>query len=122
MLKIAGPALAVAVSAAGGLGFIAGGSDVSDLDNKLDEAQQLVAERKTLCSSPDDNRLLLNDTSTLPVGVGFINWGADIKIALPLIVKYRPCAVWLFAPSHSASDLLPWVQQIRERTNGQVSI
>ncbi|OGE54447.1 hypothetical protein PENARI_c006G02011 [Penicillium arizonense] len=122
MRDVSGPALAAAVSAAGGLGFIAGGEDVSGLENKLSEAARLVAEHKARRGSPDDNSLLFHNSSSLPVGIGVINWGADFNVALPLIVKYRPCAVWLFAPSESASDQIPWVQQIREQTDGDVAI
>ncbi|OJK02308.1 hypothetical protein ASPACDRAFT_76709 [Aspergillus aculeatus ATCC 16872] len=122
MRDVSGPALAVAVSGAGGLGFIAGGDDVSNLESKLVEAQRLVAARKARNLSPDQNRVLLHDDSTLPVGVGVINWGADLDVALPLIVKYRPCAVWLFAPSTSAADQVPWVEKIRAETDGKVSI
>jgi nitronate monooxygenase len=122
MRGVAGAALAIAVSAAGGLGFIAGGDDCSDLEKKFEEAKRLVADQKTQSGSPSDNPLLLHTESTLPVGVGFLNWGADIEIALPLIVKYRPVAVWLFAPRDSVGDLQPWVRRIREKTNGDVSI
>ncbi|KAL4886853.1 hypothetical protein BJY04DRAFT_176709 [Aspergillus karnatakaensis] len=122
MRDVAGADLATAVSAAGGLGFIAGGDDVSTLEAKLIRAQSLVAQYNARQTSPDDNRLVLNEGQTLPVGVGLINWGADIQIALPLVIKYRPCAVWLFAPLDSAADLLPWVEQIRDRTGGGVSI
>ncbi|GKZ27825.1 hypothetical protein AbraCBS73388_005768 [Aspergillus brasiliensis] len=122
MRDVSGPALAVAVSGAGGLGFIAGGDDVSNLEAKLIEAQELVVAHKAREASPDKSRLLLHEDSTLPVGVGVINWGADLDRALSLIVKYRPCAVWLFAPPTSAADQIPWVENIREKTDGKVSI
>lgn len=122
MLNIAGPELATAVSAAGGIGFIAGGNDVSNLDSKFQKAEQLVKEYKAAEGSPDQNRLQLYDGPNLPVGVGFLSWGADLKMALPLIVRYRPCAVWLFAPPNSAADQVPWVEGIRTQTGGSVTI
>ncbi|GLA99823.1 hypothetical protein AtubIFM57143_008524 [Aspergillus tubingensis] len=122
MLNIAGPELATAVSAAGGIGFIAGGNDVSNLDSKFQKAEQLVKEYKAAEGSPDQNRLQLYDGPNLPVGVGFLSWGADLKMALPLIVRYCPCAVWLFAPPNSAADQVPWVEGIRTQTGGSVTI
>lgn len=50
---------------------------------------------------------------TLPVGVGFINWGADLAAALPLIAQYKPTAVWFFAPS-SVSELAEWTKKYRD--------
>ncbi|KAM5528397.1 2-nitropropane dioxygenase [Fusarium oxysporum f. sp. phaseoli] len=122
MRGVSGAALAVAVSAGGGLGFIAGGDDVSTLEGKFEAAKRLVAEKKARSESPEENPLLLHTGSTIPVGVGFLNWGADIEVALPLIVKYRPVAVWLFAPRKSAADQVPWVQRIRDQTDSDVSI
>ncbi|WKT45384.1 hypothetical protein QSH57_010237 [Fusarium oxysporum f. sp. vasinfectum] len=122
MRGVSGAALAVAVSAGGGLGFIAGGDDVSTLEGKFEAAKRLVAEQKARSESLEENPLLLLAGSTIPVGVGFLNWGADIEFALPLIVKYRPVAVWLFAPRKSAADQVPWVRRIRDQTDGDVSI
>jgi nitronate monooxygenase len=50
---------------------------------------------------------------TLPIGVGFINWGADLSNAMPLIREYKPAAVWFFAPS-SLTSLSEWVFKSRE--------
>ncbi|RDK42269.1 oxidoreductase [Aspergillus phoenicis ATCC 13157] len=122
MLNIAGPELATAVSAAGGIGFIAGGNDVSNLESKFQKAEQLAKEYKAAGGSLDQNSLQLYEGPNLPVGVGFLSWGADIKVALPLIVRYRPCAVWLFAPSNSAANQVPWVEGIRAQTGGSVAI
>ncbi|KAK2685488.1 hypothetical protein QWA68_016221 [Fusarium oxysporum] len=122
MRGVSGAALAVAISAGGGLGFIAGGDDVSTLEGKFEAAKRLVAEQKARSKSPEENPLLLHTGSTIPVGVGFLNWGADIEVSLPLIVKYRPVAVWLFAPRKSAANQVPWVRRIRDQTDGNVSI
>jgi hypothetical protein len=89
---------------AGGIGFIGAGTDTSDLSSHLLKAQDLLA------SAP------LKDThsnNTLTIGIGFINWGADLSTAIPLIAQYRPCAVWFFAPT-SLSSLLHWTQSTRQ--------
>lgn len=50
--------------------------------------------------------------NTLPIGVGFINWGADMTIAIDLIARYKPAAVWFFAAS-SLSSLAEWTSKTR---------
>lgn len=50
---------------------------------------------------------------TLPVGVGFINWGADLRRALPVVADFKPCAIWFFAPS-SLAELRGWTARYRE--------
>ncbi len=103
--------LAVAVSRAGGLGFIGAGTEVSDLDTYLREAADLLEE------SPVDGA----KADTLPIGVGFINWGANIDVAVEAIRKYVPAAVWFFAPAENA-DLEQWTSRIRGVTKGRTSI
>jgi nitronate monooxygenase len=49
----------------------------------------------------------------MPIGVGFINWGADLAAAIPLIERYKPSAVWFFAPSSPAS-LKEWAAKSRQ--------
>lgn len=56
---------------------------------------------------------LSTTNGTLPIGVGFINWGADLSAAVPLIEEYKPAAVWFFAPS-SLTSLSEWVSKSRE--------
>lgn len=56
---------------------------------------------------------LSNNATTLPIGIGFINWGASLPSSLPLIQQYRPAAVWLFSPS-STTSLIEWTQGIRK--------
>jgi nitronate monooxygenase len=64
-------------------------------------------------------RLLSNTPSlkgkngTLPTGIGFINWGADLAASLPIITRYRPAAVWFFAPS-SLTSLAEWAEKSRK--------
>jgi len=103
--------LAVAVSQAGGLGFIGAGSELSDLSNQLRHAQSLLRDSSIESATP----------GVLPVGVGFINWGADLDAAIDALKTYVPAAVWLFAPRENA-DLEAWSRRIREATTGKTKI
>lgn len=94
----------------GGIGFIGAGSDVSTLEALLKESQSLLAGHH-----------LPSNHGQLPLGVGFLNWGASLPDALPILQKYRPAAVWFFAPHHP-SDLIQWTSGIRRVTNGQIKI
>ncbi|KAK2935115.1 Aldolase-type TIM barrel [Fusarium oxysporum f. sp. vasinfectum] len=91
MAKVSKPPLAVAVSKAGGLGFIAAGYTSHKLDDSLGEAAKLLSE--------ESDALAIGESGTSLLG------------------KYRPCAVWLFAPPTGFHDLIPWIQQIREATS-----
>ncbi|KAI4249867.1 MAG: hypothetical protein LQ352_005518 [Teloschistes flavicans] len=103
--------LAVAVSQAGGIGFIGAGYDMEDLDAHLHEASQLIrqAPMRDACSS------------ILPIGVGFVNWGADLDRAAQAIGKYKPAAVWFFTPRQN-NDLVAWTQVMREVTGNKTKI
>jgi len=117
MLNIALPPLAISVSEAGGLGFLAGGFDISNLERNLEETVQLVRESK--------NAKIRNfhaETGILPAGVGFINWGADLEIAVAVVEKYKPCAVWFFAPRSQPDDLRTWAERVRAATDGRTTI
>ncbi|KAL4963527.1 nitronate monooxygenase [Aspergillus stella-maris] len=116
MLNIASARLVVSVSAAGGLGFLAGGFDVSALESNLEEAVQLTKESDSQCQE------YYTTSGILPIGVGFLNWGADLAKSIAAIKKYRPCAVWLFGPKSIPEDLLPWAEQVRAVTNSQTKI
>ncbi|GES63014.1 putative oxidoreductase [Aspergillus terreus] len=116
MLNIALPALAVSVSAAGGLGFLAAGYDVSSLDRNLEEAARLVTQ--PTCSL----RHTYQERGVLPLGVGFLNWGADLERSLAAIEKYKPCAVWLFGPKSQPHDLVPWAERVRAVAPGKTQI
>ncbi|KAF2670121.1 inosine monophosphate dehydrogenase [Microthyrium microscopicum] len=112
MRQIALSELATEVSLAGGLGFIGSGSDQSDLDQILEDSRRLLSK----IEPP-----LVANHGTLPVGVGFLNWGADLKAALSSIKKYKPAAIWLFAPRHN-DNLVEWTQRTRSLTNGATKI
>ncbi|KAL9025220.1 MAG: hypothetical protein Q9196_005919 [Gyalolechia fulgens] len=103
--------LAVAVSRAGGIGFIGAGTDVNDLEAHLQEASKLIEQEPIEGAS----------TSTLPIGVGFINWGADLNTSLQAVQRFRPTAVWFFAP-HQSTDLAQWTHAMREATKGETKV
>ena len=111
MRPVARAPLAVAVSEAGGLGFIAAGFEVEGLDKDLQHATDLLKE------SPISNV----PAGVLPVGVGFINWGANFELAVEAVKKYTPAAVWFFAP-RELKDLVPWTERMREVSQGKTKI
>lgn len=118
MAQIAMPNLAVAVSKAGGLGFIAAGYHSDHLEDLLEEAKdQLFDDEETTQTERNPPQPVF-----LPVGVGFITWSASLVDALPAFQKYWPCAVWLFAPPHGFQDLVPWATQIRHITSHKTQI
>ncbi|BCS27471.1 nitronate monooxygenase [Aspergillus puulaauensis] len=116
MLNIASAALAVAVSTAGGLGFLAGGFDVSTLGSNLEEAAQLIKK------SDSTIQRRYASTGILPIGVGFLNWGADLPKSIAAIKEHRPCAAWLFGPKTTPDDLHPWVEEVRAVTDRKTKI
>jgi nitronate monooxygenase len=101
---MSGPALAVAVSRAGGLGFIGPGAKTQDTSNDLEEASSLLREAANIIS---------NTGSALPIGVGYQLWADDINIAVAGIEKYKPCAAWLYAPRQGPQDFDTWSSKIR---------
>ncbi|RMZ79148.1 hypothetical protein DV738_g3517, partial [Chaetothyriales sp. CBS 135597] len=111
MLKIAMGELALAVSRAGGLGFLAGGFDLSSLTKDLAETAKLHA----------DNPISQAAEGVLPIGVGFLIWGSNIDLAAEALTKFPVAAVWFFAPAHMP-DLLPWAKMIRRVSNGKTKI
>jgi len=105
MRLIAGPELAVAVSEAGGLGFIGPGAKPADLESTLAEATSLISNSPTL------HTYLSN--SLIPIGIGFQTWAGDLPTASSILTKYHPAVVWLFAPRHGQRELDEWAHKIR---------
>ncbi|KAK3621837.1 hypothetical protein LTR56_022573 [Elasticomyces elasticus] len=105
--------LATEVSAAGGLGFIGIGNDASTMEDELEKAKQQAAQSNTLRHHKD----------VLPVGVGFLLWAGDklLEEALPILKKYKPAAVWLFAPTEPG-QLVRWTESTRQATGGKTKI
>lgn len=113
MRLIALSRLSFEVSNAAGLGFLGAGSDVSTLTAELDKVRQMQAESPTLQQVKD----------VLPVGVGFLLWAGDklLQDALPILEKYVPAAVWLFAPN-SSEQLARWTAETRRVTHSKTKI
>lgn len=108
MRLIATPKLAVEVSLAGGIGFLAAGLDVSVLPSQFQAASDLISA-STLSNLHPPN-------ACLPIGIGFINWGTDLpglESSMAEIKKWKPAAVWFFAPRNMA-DLALWTEETRK--------
>lgn len=116
MLKIALPRLAYSVSQAGGLGFLAGGFDLSSLKTHIDEVAALDSENPI-------NLVFGRGPPILPIGIGVIVWGANLAQFLSALEesRYIPATVWLFAP-HQNSDLKAWTDEIRAATENRTKI
>jgi len=100
----AGPALATAVTEAGGLGLIGGRFSMEILRTQLEEAN------KSLKASTNP---LIASSKLLPIGVGFLTFVLKLDDVLPLIAEFRPVVVWLFV----AKDLdgyKEWADAIRD--------
>ncbi|KAF5530539.1 FMn-dependent 2-nitropropane dioxygenase [Fusarium mexicanum] len=102
MLGIATPLMAAEVTKAGGLGFLPSlayiepnSEHINRLIGHFDEVRELLE-----ADQPSDG--------PLRVGASFITSHSSLsyfeETALPLIAKYRPAAIWLFAPD---GDLRP---------------
>lgn len=111
MRLIALAPLAFSVSQAGGMGFLAAGTDVTDLKRQL----QMVADLTAQTSLPGSN------SDCLPIGVGFINWAVEMEIALEALREHMPAAVWFFAPRKN-EDLVEWTKRTREMSKGRINI
>ncbi|KAH8747343.1 hypothetical protein BGZ57DRAFT_1019865 [Hyaloscypha finlandica] len=113
MRLIATSPLAVAVSKASGLGFLGLGTDISTFPSLLNEAAT------ALHSSP----IAKTPPHILPIGVGFICWGADLSTALSIIqsAPLKPVAAWLFAPQ-DPKGLTTWTEGIRIESSGKTKI
>jgi nitronate monooxygenase len=111
MMKITLGRVAVSVSASGGLGFLAGGFDLGPLAKDLAEAAEFAQSQN----------IPLLDNGTLPIGVGFQNWGSDLGLAVEALKRHPVAAVWFFAPKQ-LSDLLVWAKEIRALNDGHTKI
>jgi nitronate monooxygenase len=113
MRLISSAPLAIAVSRAGGLGFLGAGTDLSNFSLLLDEATA------TLQSFPIPN----TPPGILHIGVGFICWGAGLSTAVSVIesAPLQLAAVWLFA-TQEPKDLIAWTEGVRKASNGKTKI
>lgn len=101
MLGIADGLLAANVSKAGGFGLVPGGYDFTpDCAGLANLEKELQAARNALGMA----ELTLTPA---PIGVGFITCHPSVthfrQTTLPILEKYMPQAVWLFAPDPSAT-------------------
>lgn len=103
--------LAVTVSQAGGIGFLACGTEIGALRNELRKASTMLE------ASPIQNA----PTGVLPIGIGFINWGVDLTAVLEALDEIVPAAVWFFAPKRNL-DLAEWTKKLRDRSGGKTKI
>jgi len=106
MRVFAGPELAVAVSRAGGLGFIGPGVKPESALIDLDRAVEILSSSEKIKGS--------GDTNLLPIGIGFMLWNGDVKAAASAVEKHKPSAAWLFAPQDGQADVDTWTARLRE--------
>ena len=118
MRIMSGPALAVAVSRAGGLGFTGPGLKTQDMFMDLAEASTLIDKER---SSSTIFGTFPSTHSLLPIGVGFQLWADDINVAVANVKRFKPCAAWLFAPREGPKELDDWSRRIR-RASPQTQI
>lgn len=111
MRVFSGPALAIAVSRAGGLGFIGPRVKTEETGIDLEEASKLMQKERASSSA---FKALSSTDSLLPVGVGFQLWGDDLNVAVAAIEKFKPCAAWLYAPREGQQEFDDWSRKIRQ--------
>jgi nitronate monooxygenase len=107
MRVMSGPHLVLAVSKAGGLGFIGPGQAPEDTAKDLATVQELLSASA-----------LPKSTENLPVGVGFQLWNGDLKSATQAVKEHGPCAAWLFAPRRGQVELDEWTASLRDASPG----
>ncbi|KAK4223843.1 putative 2-nitropropane dioxygenase precursor [Podospora fimiseda] len=101
MRVMSGPSLAVAVSSAGGLGFIGPGLSPDSTAIDLEECVKILDDKSS------------DSKDVLPVGVGFQLWNGDLKVACEAVGKYKPAAAWLFAPKEGQREINEWIKNLR---------
>ncbi|KAL4946603.1 hypothetical protein BDV06DRAFT_218070 [Aspergillus oleicola] len=106
---MSGPALAVSVSRAGGLGFIGPGAKTQDTATDLEEASFLLQRESFFRAFSASSKL----SGLLPIGTGFQLWNDDLEVASSALKRFKPCAAWLFAPQNGQKDLDAWSRRLR---------
>ncbi|KAL2262058.1 hypothetical protein VTK26DRAFT_2585 [Humicola hyalothermophila] len=109
MRVMSGPDLAVAVSRAGGLGFIGPGENPEQTAIDLEAAKALLAASGIHGARQPE----AGAGTVLPVGVGFLIWNGDLDVSASTVSQYRPAAVWLYAPRNGQSDVDSWTKRLR---------
>ena len=91
--------LAIAVTRAGGLGFIGAVFDMPALSAELARVEATLKRHNGL----------------LPIGVGLLPFVAKAEEVLPVLSQYRPAIVWLFAATQ-LDDYAGWTERVRSVT------
>jgi nitronate monooxygenase len=111
MKALSGPALALAVAEAGGIGFIGPSDNPEHLEQELEKAIELVSKSSALVSSK------AGPGEVLPVGFGIQTWTGDLSTTSSILRSFAsrapPAAAWLFAPRDGQSELDSWSRGIR---------
>jgi len=111
MKALSRPALALAVSNAGGLGFIGPGDKPEQLEQELEKTIEFLSKASARASSKSD------PGEILPVGFGIQTWTGDLSITTSILRSFAshapPAAAWLFAPRDGQSELDDWSREIR---------
>jgi nitronate monooxygenase len=112
MKVLSGPALAIATSNAGGLGFLGPGDKPEHLEQELNTARDLAQKLDRL-----KGYLTTGSSPVLPIGIGIQTWIGDLTITKEILQKaagtHPPCAAWLFAPRNGQKELDEWAVAIR---------
>ena len=95
--------LAIAVTLAGGHGQIGSVSSIPDLTANLAACEAALPRH--------------GPNNLLPIGVGLLPFILDLDAALPVLARYRPATVWLFATAQLA-DYAKCARRIREASPG----
>ncbi|KAH8696426.1 hypothetical protein BGW36DRAFT_417589 [Talaromyces proteolyticus] len=121
MRVMSGPALALAVSRAGGLGFLGPTIKTVDMVADLEKVAATIESSRASSTSASHTSSESNSSFStapfLPVGVGFQLWSDDIETAIGAIKKYKPCAAWLYAPREGQEDIDEWSRRIRSASS-----
>ncbi|KAK4500218.1 hypothetical protein PRZ48_008405 [Zasmidium cellare] len=113
MLGASTPRLAAAVTNAGGVGFLPGGSNAKTLDGLLEEVKTILGNTPAAKSY----------SGILPIGVGFqlFNSTQSLDSIAAVIKKHTPAVVWLFAPRENI-EFQTWSKRIRSETGNETHI
>ena len=124
MRVISSPTLAVAISSAGGLGFIGPGAHPADLDDALSSIPSLLGKLppSSTLRYPSTTQTV-KPNALLPIGVGFQTWAGNLATTTQILRAHPPpVAAWLFAPRHGQKELDEWTASIRAATNNHTKI
>ncbi|KAF2137028.1 uncharacterized protein K452DRAFT_279202 [Aplosporella prunicola CBS 121167] len=120
MHTLASPALALAVSAAAGIGFIGPATSPAACVARLEDAEARLATDAAYADIRPDARAQYK----LPLGMGFLLWDTDLGSAEQAVTRFRPAAAWLFAPRGEAegadpiAELRRWSRALRAAAPG----